>query len=106
MNLSSVKTTNYEQITMNNANKNKPNLCHRYQTRSGAKIPTGELLAILKPGTNFKGKKMLLHLTINSDKKSFLLAGLRIERRCRENPDFHKGKTLLFFAALFDDLLE
>jgi len=25
MNLSSVRTTNYEQITMNNANKNKPN---------------------------------------------------------------------------------
>jgi hypothetical protein len=25
MNVSSVKTTNYDQITMNNANKNKPN---------------------------------------------------------------------------------
>ncbi len=25
MNVSSVKTMNYEQITMNNANKNKPN---------------------------------------------------------------------------------
>jgi len=48
MNLSSVKTMNYEQITMNNANKNKPN-----QTRSEAEIPTGELLAILKPRTNF-----------------------------------------------------
>ncbi len=33
MNVSSVKTMNYEQITMNNANKNKPNLCHRHQTQ-------------------------------------------------------------------------
>jgi len=30
------------------------------QSRSEAEIPTGELLGILKPGTNFKGKKMLL----------------------------------------------
>ncbi len=34
----------------------------QFQTRSefipkGAEIPTGELLGILKPGTNFKGKK-------------------------------------------------
>jgi len=33
MNVSSVKTMNYEQIATNNANKNKPNLCHRYQTQ-------------------------------------------------------------------------
>jgi hypothetical protein len=52
MNLTSVKTMNYEQITMNNANKNKPNLSRR--SRSEAEIPTGELLEILKPGTNPK----------------------------------------------------
>jgi release factor glutamine methyltransferase len=46
MNVSSLKTMNYEQITMNNANRNKPN-----QTRSQAQIPMGELLEILKPGT-------------------------------------------------------
>jgi hypothetical protein len=45
-NVSSAKATNYEQITMNNANKNKAK-----QTRSEAEIPTGELLGILKPGT-------------------------------------------------------
>jgi hypothetical protein len=50
MNLSSVKTMNYEQITTTNANKNKPNLSRR--SRREAEIPTGELLEILKPGTN------------------------------------------------------
>jgi hypothetical protein len=45
MNLSSFETMNYEQIAMNNANKNKPN-----QSRSEAEIPKGELLEILKPG--------------------------------------------------------
>jgi hypothetical protein len=33
MNVTSVVTMNYEQITTNNANKNKANLCHRYQTQ-------------------------------------------------------------------------
>jgi release factor glutamine methyltransferase len=46
INVSYCFTMNYEQITMNNANKNKPK-----QTRSEAEIPTGELLGILKPGT-------------------------------------------------------
>jgi len=38
MNVSSVKTMNYEQTTMNNANKYKPNLCHRYQTQRLSKL--------------------------------------------------------------------
>jgi len=37
MNVSSVKTMNYEQITMNNANKNKPNLSRRSLWRSRIK---------------------------------------------------------------------
>ncbi len=51
MNVSSTITMNYEQITMNYANKNKPNT-KPIQTRSEAEIPMGELLRILKPGTN------------------------------------------------------
>jgi len=48
---------NYEQITMNNANKNKPKQTRsefipNLSPREGAKIPTGKLLGILKPGTN------------------------------------------------------
>jgi len=49
MNLSSVKTMNYEQITMNNANK-KQSQTNPIQTRSAAKIPTGELLENLQTG--------------------------------------------------------
>jgi hypothetical protein len=54
MNLSSFKTMNYEQITVNNANENKPYQTQSYpkRTRSEAEIPTGELLEIRKPGTN------------------------------------------------------
>ena len=73
---------NYEQLTMNYANKNKANTKPikaktnpiqtqnkpntnpkqtQFQTRSEAEIPTGGLLGILKPGTNFKGKKMTRH---------------------------------------------
>ena len=49
MNASAVLTKGYENIRPRSREKNKPN-----QTRSGAEIPTGELLGILKPGTNFK----------------------------------------------------
>jgi len=40
-----------------NQTQNKPNTNPKqsqFQTRSEAEIPTGELLGILKPGTNFK----------------------------------------------------
>ena len=49
MNITSVKTMNYEQITMNSANKNKPNLCHRYLS-----LPKGEQ-------TQFKTAHLLLN---------------------------------------------
>jgi len=35
-------------------NPNKPNQTRSEFTPKGAEIPTGELLGILKPGTNFK----------------------------------------------------
>jgi len=58
MNVSSVLTKDYENETAFRLEQNKPNQS-QFQTRSefipkGAEIPTGELLGILKPGTNFK----------------------------------------------------
>jgi len=41
MNVTSVKTMNYEQITMNNANKNKPN---QTQPEPGSFVPSGTLM--------------------------------------------------------------
>ena len=53
MNLTSFITMNYEQRTMNDEkNKPKQSQTKPIQTRSAAEIPTGELLGILKPGTN------------------------------------------------------
>ena len=54
MNVTKALTTGYENKRPPSRAENKPN-----QTRSGfipkgAQIPTGELLRILKPGTNFK----------------------------------------------------
>jgi len=43
----------YENETTLSPQKNKPNQS-QFQTRSEAEIPTGELLGILKPGTNFE----------------------------------------------------
>jgi len=63
MNVSSVITKYYENKSNWTLGENKPNQS-QFQTRSEAEIPTGKLLGILKPGTNFKGKKMLLRLTI------------------------------------------
>jgi len=64
MNISSNLTKDYENERLCRRGENKPNQS-QFQTRSefipkGAEIPTGELLGILKPGTNFKGQKMLL----------------------------------------------
>ena len=50
MNVNKVLTKDYERNDIFAVPENKPN-----QTRSEAEIPTGELLGILKPGTNFKG---------------------------------------------------
>jgi len=50
MNVSSVKTMNYEQITMNNANKNKPNLSlpKGEQTQSVVNLPAAPVLSLPK----------------------------------------------------------
>jgi len=47
MNVNFFSTKDYENKSNWALGENKPN-----QTRSGAEIPTGELLGILKPGTN------------------------------------------------------
>ena len=80
MNVISFYTVDYENNTNWTLGENKPNTnpiqtqskpikanikpkqtqYKANQSRSEAEIPTGELLGILKPGTNFKGKKMLL----------------------------------------------
>ena len=54
MNVGSVLTKYYESERLCTRGKNKPNLSlpKGDQTRSEAEIPTGELLGILKPGTN------------------------------------------------------
>ncbi len=62
MNVSLFATKDYGNETTLRLEQNKPNQS-QFQTRSefipkGAEIPTGELLGILKPGTNFKAKKM------------------------------------------------
>jgi len=49
MNVTSLITVVYENKSNWTLGENKPN-----QTRSEAEIPTGELLGILKPGTNLK----------------------------------------------------
>jgi len=62
MNVSSVLTKYYENERLRRRGENKPKTNPKqsqFQTRSeftpkGAEIPTGELLGILKPGTNFK----------------------------------------------------
>ena len=41
----------------------EPNQSRSEFTPKGAEIPTGGLLGILKPGTNFKGKKMVRSLS-------------------------------------------
>ena len=45
-----------KEMTFSQSKKTNPKQS-QFQTRSEAEIPTGELLGILKPGTNFKGKK-------------------------------------------------
>ncbi len=53
MNVNSFITKDYRKKDDFAVQKNKPNQS-QFQTRSEAEIPTGELLGILKPGTNFK----------------------------------------------------
>ena len=60
MNVNLYVIKDYENETAFGLRENKPNQT-QFQTRSEAEIPTGELLGILKPGTNFKGKKMPRH---------------------------------------------
>jgi len=71
MNVNSLITKDYRKNDDFAVQKNKPNQTRSEFIPKGAEIPTGELLGILKPGTNFKGKKMLLRLTINGRRKSF-----------------------------------
>ena len=54
MNATSFITKEYENERLCRLRENKPN-----QTRSEAEIPTGELLGILKPGTNPPAGKLL-----------------------------------------------
>jgi len=61
MSLNFYLTKDYENVPLRRRGENKPKQT-QFQTRSefipkGAEIPTGELLGILKPGTNFRGKK-------------------------------------------------
>ncbi len=53
MNLNFYLTKDYENKHNWTLGENKPNQS-QFQTRSEAEIPTGELLGILKPGTNLK----------------------------------------------------
>jgi len=60
MNVNLYVTKDYENKTVFRLEQNKPKQS-QFQTRSefipkGAEIPTGELLGILKPGTNFKSE--------------------------------------------------
>jgi len=59
MNVSSVYTKDYENETAFRLEQNKPNQTRSEFTPKGAEIPTGELLGILKPGTNPPTGKLL-----------------------------------------------
>ncbi len=61
MNVSSAKTMNYEQITMNNEPKNKPNLCHRYLCHRYQTQPVVTLPAVSKvePSNLFQTRRTL-----------------------------------------------
>jgi len=54
MNLNFYLTKDYENELCRKLQKNKPNQTRSEFTPKGAEIPTGELLGILKPGTNLK----------------------------------------------------
>ena len=58
MNVTSILTKDYENVPLRRCGENKPNQTRSEFIPKGAEIPAGELLGILKPGTNFKGKKM------------------------------------------------
>ncbi|MBA7652005.1 hypothetical protein ES703_59834 [subsurface metagenome] len=58
MNLNFYLTKDYENESTFRVRENKPNQTRSEFIPKGAEITTGELLGILKPGTNFKGKKM------------------------------------------------
>jgi len=64
MNVTSILTKDYENVLCRKLQKNKPKQS-QFQTRSEAEIPTGELLGILKPGTNFKPSASLSRHTKN-----------------------------------------
>ena len=53
MNVSSVLTKYYENERLRRRGENKPNQTRSEFIPKGAEVPTGELLGILKPGTNF-----------------------------------------------------
>jgi len=53
MNVNKVLTKGYENKRPHSRGKNKPNRTRSGFIPKGAEIPTGELLGILKPGTNF-----------------------------------------------------
>ncbi len=128
MNVSAVKTMNYEQRTMNDANKNKPNTNPiqtqskpipqrdtqyairdtRYkpnQSRSEAEIPTGELLGILRPGTNFKRQ---IYSKMKPKFLNFLLKNPADTKNPPKNLmpapyDLFTNKILVFVAAAGDN---
>ena len=64
MNVNLYVIKEYENETAFRVRENKPNQT-QFQTRSEAEIPTGELLGILKPGTNFKPGASLSRRTKN-----------------------------------------
>jgi len=61
MNVNSLITKDYRKKDDFAVQKNKANQTRSEFIPKGAEIPTGELLGILKQGTNFKGKKMPRH---------------------------------------------
>jgi hypothetical protein len=70
MNVSSVKTMNYEQITMNNANKNKANQTQPNPITNGAKPPKISHFPQNSPSTQTRkknAKKCKFYLTLSKE---------------------------------------
>ena len=72
MNANKVLTRDYENETLGEHGKNKPN-SNPIRTRSGAQIPTGKLLGIPKPGTNFYTKNPAHRLQLAQNQKEISL---------------------------------
>ncbi len=90
MNVSFVKTMNYEQLTMNNPNKNKPNLSlpkgEQTQFQRQKRMPTAE---------KWCNKSTAMFIIINIEHNYFSIRPLHLLKKCGQtsNVAFSQHRT-------------